>query len=447
MKNLKCKIEEGGSFDCIHLVHFTQDDYISMYEKYQLPNKATFILVPQQDTKAITTMIMYPVGSRYESEKMQGVSHFIEHMMFKGTKKRKNTYTLTREIDRLGADYNAFTSKEYTGYYIKSDARYANISFDILSDMLFNSTFDAKEMEREKTVICEEINMYADNPMMHIDTLFESLFYEGALGRDIAGTKEHVRAYTKKDVLAFRDTYYQPGNMTVVVAGAIDDRIRTLLTEYFGTGTTSKKISRKFEPAKLGSSRKASRIVVEKKETEQAQMILGFPAFPYGDPRNPAVSVMNAILGGSMSSRLFIRIRERMGLAYMVRSGSDQYRDAGYVYVRVGLDTKNINPAIKAIKKEIEKLKTKGVTKRELKDAKTHIMGGLTLAMEDSSFFANYYAKQALFNNRIRTPEEKYAAIESVTEDDILEVANQIFRMNHMRVAVIGNIESHDIQF
>lgn len=418
-----------------------------MYEQYKLPNKANIILVPQQDTKAITTMVMYPVGSRYESEKMQGVSHYIEHLMFKGTKKRKNTFTLTREIDRLGAEYNAFTSKEYTGYYIKSDARYAKVSFDILADMLFASTFDAKEMEREKTVICEEINMYADNPMMHIDSLFESLFYEGALGRDIAGTKKHVMAYKRDDVLAFRDKYYQPGNMTVVVAGAIDDKIRLLLETYFGVGGTTGNVSRSYKPAVLGSSKKVDRIVVEQKETEQAQMILGFPAYPYGDPRNPAVSVMNTILGGSMSSRLFIRIRERMGLAYMVRSGSDQFRDAGYVYVRAGLDTKNINPAIKAITTEIEKLKTKGITKRELKDAKSHIMGGLTLAMEDSSFFANYYAKQALFNTRIMTPEEKYSAIERVTEDDILKVANDIFKMNQMRVAIIGNVSASDIQF
>jgi predicted Zn-dependent peptidase len=418
-----------------------------MYEQYQLQNNATIILVPLEDTKALTTMVMYPVGSRYEAEKLRGVSHFIEHLMFKGTKKRKNTLALTREIDRLGAEYNAFTSKEYTGYYIKSDARYAKVSFDILSDMLFNSKFDAKEMEREKTVICEEIKMYNDNPLMNIDNIFEEVMFAGPLGADIAGTCDHVMRYKRSDVLDYFKKYYQPKRMTIVVAGAVDDKVRGLIEQYFGAQKNSGSISQSFTPGKFGSAKKKDRIVVQRKDTEQSQLMLGFPAFGYGDDRNATVSVMNTILGGSMSSRLFIRIRERMGLAYMVRSGADQFRDTGYVYVRAGLDTANINKAIAAITKEIEKLKEKGVTKGELKDAKTHIMGGLTLAMEDSSFLAGYYAKQQLFYDEIKTPEEKYAAIEAVTQDDILKVANQIYKMNQMRVAVIGNVSPDDVVF
>lgn len=418
-----------------------------MYEQYQLQNKATIILVPLEDTKAITTLIMYPVGSRYESEKLRGVSHYIEHLMFKGTKKRKNTLALTREIDRLGAEYNAFTSKEYTGYYIKSDARYANISFDILSDMLFHSTFDAKEMEREKTVICEEIKMYNDNPLMNIDNIFEEVLFAGPLGLDIAGTCEHVMNYERADVLTFHAKHYQPKNMTIVVSGAVDDRVRGLIEHYFGTVENTSAISKTFAPAAFKSASKKERIAVHHKDTEQSQLMLGFPAFGYGDKRNAALSVMNTIFGGSMSSRLFIRIRERMGLAYMVRASSDQYRDTGYAYIRAGLDTANINKAIAAITKEIVSLKEKGVTKRELKDAKTHILGGLALAMEDSSFFANYYAKQALFYPKIQTPEEKFAAIEAVTQDDILQIAKEVYKMNQMRVAVIGNVEADDIVF
>lgn len=418
-----------------------------MFEQYQLDNKATIILVPQQDTKALTTLVMYPVGSRYESEKLRGVSHYIEHLMFKGTEKRKNTLALTREIDRLGAEYNAFTSKEYTGYYIKSDAQYAKVSFDILSDMLYNSVFDPVEMEKEKTVICEEIKMYNDNPLMNIDNLFEEVMFEGPLGWDIAGTCEHVLNYKREDVIKYRDRYYQPGNMTIVVAGAVDDRVRQLLSDYFGVGEKHAKLSRAYKPGVFASAKKKDRIAVQHKETEQAQMMLGFPSYPYGDPRNAAVSVMNTIFGGSMSSRLFIRIRERMGLAYLVRSGADVYRDAGYAYIRAGLDTANINKAIAAIEKEIEKLKTKGVTKRELKDAKTHIRGGLTLAMEDSSYLANYFAKQALFYDEIQTPEERLAAIEAVTEQDILRAANDIYKKNKMRVAVIGNVQASDIVF
>ena len=165
------------------------------YEKYTLKNNATVVMIPLADTKSLTTLVMYPVGSRYETNKMAGVSHFVEHIMFKGTKKRKDTLTLTREIDRLGAQYNAFTGKEYTGYYIKADASYTEVSFDILSDMLFHSKFDAKEMEKEKSVIVEEIRMYNDNPIMNIDNIFEEVMYDGPLGRDIAGSEKNVLSY------------------------------------------------------------------------------------------------------------------------------------------------------------------------------------------------------------------------------------------------------------
>src|SRR3989338_4348659 len=161
----------------------------NMFTKYALANGASVILVPQHDTKSVTVLVMYPVGSRYEPEKMAGVSHYIEHLMFKGTKKRKSTLVLTREIDRLGAEYNAFTGKEYTAYYIKVDAEYTTIALDILSDMLFNSLFDPKEMEREKGPIIEELRMYRDNPLMNIDSIFEQVLYRGCpLGRDICGT-------------------------------------------------------------------------------------------------------------------------------------------------------------------------------------------------------------------------------------------------------------------
>ncbi len=419
-----------------------------MYQEYSLDNDAHVILVPQQDTQSLTTLVMYPVGSRYEPEKLSGVSHYVEHLMFKGTKKRKNTRILTREIDRLGAEYNAFTGKEYTGYYIKADAAYANISFDILSDMLLHSTFDPKEMEREKGPIIEELRMYKDNPLMNIDNIFEDLMYDGCpLGRDIGGTEKHVMRYTRPEVLAYRDKYYDVSNMTIVVAGAVSDNTRGLIDRYFGQAKRQKKSAQKFQPFCFGSKKKADRIVVQKKHTDQAQLMLGFPGFDYNAKENAVASVMNTILGGSMSSRLFIQIRERRGLAYMVRSGTENFRDTGYIYVRAGLDSKNINKAISVIKKELEKLVITGVTKRELADAKTHIRGSLTLSMEDSSAQANWYATQALFMENINTPEEKLAKVDAVTNKDIMRLAKKVFKMSEMRVAVIGDIEVKDIQF
>lgn len=418
-----------------------------MYHVSQLPNGATLLFVPQHDTKSLTSLIMFPVGSRYEPEKLSGVSHYIEHMMFKGTKRRKSAKVLTREVDRLGAEYNAFTGKEYTAYYIKADASFAETSLDILSDMLSESVFDPKECEKEKGPIIEELRMYQDNPLMNIDTLFERALYHGPLGRDIGGTPKHVASYKRSEVLAFRDIYYSASNMTVVLAGAIDDRIKELAHRFFGALPIKKKPSGRFSPAQLRKSEKKSRMILEKKQTDQVQMMLGFPGFAYEDPRNPAATVLATILGGSMSSRLFDVIREKHGLAYTVRAGLEQYRDTGHIYVRAGLEAKNVNKAMGLIKKELVKVVEKPVSSTELADAKTHIRGAMTLRMEDSSAQANWYASGALFHTKIRTPEEELVRIENVTREQIQATARQLFRMNEMRLALIGDIKEDAILF
>lgn len=415
--------------------------------EYTLDNGARIILAPQADARSATTLIMYPVGSRNEPEKLSGVSHYIEHLMFKGTQKRKNTLTLTREIDRLGADYNAFTSKEYTGYYIKAGAEYVHTSLDILSDMLFHSVFDAKEMEREKGPIVEELRMYKDNPIMRIGDLIEELLYVGPMGRDIGGTVKHVKGYKRDDVLNYRDKYYGPNNMTVVIAGKIPEDIQTLLGTYIGTEKARPLPAQKFKPAEFGSAKKQDRIRVEHKDVEQSQLMMAWPAFPYGDKRNAALSVLNTILGGSMSSRLFIKVRERLGLAYTVRADEERYRDTGYTYVRAGLEPKNVNKAIAVIVKEIDRLKEKGITKRELADAKMHLRGAMTLSLENSSTVANWYANEALFYDKIESPEEWLAEIDAVIAEDVLHVAKQIFKPNQLRVAIVGNVDVAAIKF
>lgn len=419
-----------------------------MYERYTLSNKAEVCLVPLKDAQSTTVLIMYPVGSRYESQKMNGVSHYIEHLFFKGTKKRPTTLKLTSEIDRLGAEYNAFTGKEYTGYYIKSAAHYLETSLDILSDMLFGSLFDPREMEREKKVIVEEIKMYRDNPLMHIESVFEQALYDGSpLAADIAGTEKHVLGYDRAQVLAYRDRYYQPGAMKIVVAGNVGPSTRELLEKYFGSRPSGKKYSKEFKPAVYGSTSRDSRFIVDHKQTDQVQMMIGFPGFAHTDSRVYAQNVMNTILGGSMSSRLFIQIRERRGLAYMVRSGSEHFRDAGYTFVRSGLEAGNVNKALRVIRAEVEKLLEKGVTKKELEDAKTHIRGSFTLSLEDSSVQANYYSRELLFHPQIETPDEILAKIDAVTHDDIMAVARKLFNWKQARLAIIGNVDRDKIDF
>lgn len=419
-----------------------------MYEHYQLSNKANIYLVPIDNTKSLTGLVLFPVGSRFESEKMNGSSHFIEHLMFKGTKKRPNTLALTREIDRLGAEYNAFTNKEMTGYYVKADAGYAETVLDILSDMLYNSLFDAKEMEREKTVVVEELKMYRDNPLMNIGNLFEELMFAGCpLGWDIGGTPRHVLAYNRDEVLRYRDRHYDPSNMTVVVAGSINEKVKDLLARYFGQEKSRFKASKVFKPAVFGSSSQQDRLLVDEKKTDQAQLMLGFPGFNHTDKRNATLAVLDTILGGSMSSRLFIQVRERRGLAYMIKSGADSFRDTGYVYVRAGLDAKNLNRAIAVIKKEIEKVIDKGISQRELADAKTHIRGGLSLALENSNHQADWYGHQALFMDKIHSPEERLREIDKVTADGVKRLAEKVFDFNQMRVAIIGDLKKEAVVF
>ncbi len=419
-----------------------------MYEHYTLKNKAKVYLIPLADTKSVTGQIMFPVGSRYEPAHLNGVSHYIEHLMFKGTTKRKNTLTLTREIDRLGAEYNAFTDKECTGYYIKADATNSKIIVDILADMLYNSLFDPKEMEREKGVVCEELKMYRDNPMMNIDSIFEQLMFKGSpLGWDIGGTGELVQAYKRAEVLEFRDRYYDPSAMIIVFAGAITPELKTYIEEYFGAKKSKVKVSANYKQVIFGSPKKSDRLAIDHKKTDQVQMMLGWPGFKHGAKENTVLRVLNTILGGSMSSRLFIQVRERKGLAYVVRSGASAYRDAGYAYVQAGLEPKNINKAIACIQEEIKKLVQKGVTARELADAKTHYRGRITLSLEDSSNQAEWYAKNALFQDRIYTPEQKLKALESVTAKQVQDLAKKIFKPDQMRVAIIGDVAADSIKF
>lgn len=419
-----------------------------MFEKYQLKNKTNVLLVPQTDTRSATFMVMYPVGSRYETESLRGASHFVEHLMFKGTHKRKSTLILTREIDRLGAEYNAFTGKEYTAYYIKVDAEYSRIALDILSDMLNNSRFDPKEMEREKNVIVEELRMYRDNPLMNIDNLFEELMFQGStLGRDIGGTDKHVLNFDRDEVMAYHDKYYSPRNATLVVAGKIDDTVKRSIEQYFDAYESGGTVKQNFKPSNFGPSAHKDRLIIQEKVTDQVQLMLGWPAFARGDDRNYALGILNTILGGSMCSRLFIEVRERRGLAYSIRSGNETFRDTGYSSVRVGLDPKNLNKAIALIKSEIMKMLAKGVTDKELRDAKTHIRGSLTLSLEDSETQANWFARKSVLYDEISTPEEELQKLEAVTKEDIKKVAKLIFDWNKTRVAIIGPVKKDQVVF
>jgi predicted Zn-dependent peptidase len=413
-----------------------------MFKKIVFKNGLRLILAPLKETKTITLLVLFKVGSRYEDKKINGVSHFIEHMMFKGTKKRPNTLALSKELDRVGAEYNAFTSKDHTGYYIKINKKQADLAFDILSDMLFNSKFDSEELEREKKVIVEEINMYEDNPLMYIDHLFEESVYRGnSLEWLVSGTKESVGGIDHGQMINYFDQFYQPENIVIGVAGNFDKDATGLAERYFVEHSNkirinSKNIQMRFPAFKNKQIR--PRVNLRLKETEQVQIALGFPAYSYDNPKLYPLYLLGIILGGNMSSRLFIRIRERLGLAYYIRAMVSVYEDTGNFLVQAGLDTSRIDEAIKAILEELGKVKKEGVTSEELDRAKDFLDGKITIELEDSGSVADWYAKQELLTKEILTPEEKLKKIFAVTAKDVQRVANDMIDEKKLNLALIG---------
>ncbi len=407
-----------------------------MYQRTVLKNGTRLILVPDDHTSSATLFVLFRVGSRYESQKINGVSHFIEHMMFKGTKRRPRTVDISRELDAVGAEFNAFTGKDVTGYYVKIESKHFDLALDILNDMIHNSKFEERELQQERKVIMEEIHMYADNPMMHIEDMIEGEIFRGAsLGMNIAGDEKSMHSITRQSMLAYRDAYYTPSRTVVIAAGNFGDNAFAQIGKMFGSGRP-KKSGRDF--AVYRKKQTTPRVALEFKETEQAQLALGFPAFSYDDKRLSALSVLGNILGGTMSSRLFITVRERKGLAYFVRAGVDVYEDTGSFVVRAGLTKSRIIEAIKTICDELSRVKKNGVSASELKRAKDNIGGRLALELEDSSDLASFYGKQELYQGKIKSPAEKLALINAVTAAEVKAVAREIIRNEAASLAVIG---------
>jgi predicted Zn-dependent peptidase len=415
-----------------------------MYKKHILKNGIRFLEVPYKGTKAITVLVLFKVGSRFESDPLNGASHFIEHLMFKGTKRRPTTLDISRELDGVGAEYNAFTSKDYTGYYIKITSEHLQLALDMLSDMLFHSKFDAKEMTREKKVILEEINMYRDNPIMHIEDMIEDAIFDGhTLGRPISGTKETMEAMTRASVLDFKERFYKPENIVIGIAGNVDGKISAKTQEFFGAFKGSDKETigefHKFEHI-CG----VPKVVIENKKTEQVQLALGFPSYPLGDKRLPALTMLSTILGGTMSSRLFTEVREKRGLAYSVRSQIETYEDTGAFVVRAGLDPARIELALKTILNELKKIKKNGVTSAELSRAKETAKGHMALALEDSEALAAWYAKQELMKQELKTPDEKLEKIYRVKKEDVKKVAEEIIDWKKISLVIIGPFDKKE---
>lgn len=418
-----------------------------MHPVKKLKNGLQYIYIPNSSTSAVTVLLLFPIGSRYETRLISGISHFVEHLLFKGTKKRKDYLAVSRELDAAGAEYNAFTYKDYTGYYVKIGAEMADEAFDMISDIAFNSTMPAKEIEKEKGVIVEELRMYEDNPIMAVDLLFDrTMFPDHPLGWDIGGSPETVRSMTRVELLKYYHDHYSPQKAILVVAGNLSKKNLEKHLKKFAVAGAKNLEPEKFLTYKHKNNLALTeRVAVKERKIDQVQMIMGYPGISYTDKRLYASAVMLTILGGGMSSRLFVEVREKRGLCYMIRAGSGQYRDTGVVQIQAGLDPTRLQEAIKIIKAELKKISTKTVSKKELADAKTSLIGRIELAMEDSSTVAERTAKQFIFMDKADTIAETATKIKKVTASEVKAIAKYFFNDKEMRLAAIGPITKEKV--
>ena len=406
------------------------------FQKITLDNGLRIILTPLPAFRSATAIVLCGAGSRYEHKETNGISHFLEHMFFKGTKRRPTAAKISHTLDGIGADYNAYTGKETTGYHIKAASEHLPLVLDMLSDMLWDSKFDEAEIEKERGVIIEEINLYEDTPMRRVADIYEQLLWgDQPLGWDIAGRKEVIRSLAREDFLNYISGRYAPGNMVVSLAGSFDQKEAVgAIKKYFGQRANHSVST--FRPVVGDQNAPAVRVVYKK--TDQAHLIVGVRGFKIGHPDRYNTAILATILGGGMSSRLFINVREQRGLAYYVRADHEAYLDTGTMAAAAGVDLRRIDEAISVILAEFAQIAKESVTLRELKKAKDYIRGRLILAWEDSRTAAVSYGTDELLEGRVRTLDDYLREIEAVRAEDVLRVAKTLFVNGKLNLAVIG---------
>lgn len=415
-----------------------------MHRKSTLVNGLRVITHSMKGTDAVTALVLVKAGSRWEHKEINGISHFLEHMFFKGAKKFLNAKAVSEAIDGIGGDFNAFTSKEYAGYYIKVASQHAKLALDVLSDMMLHSRFDEEEIEKERGVILEEFNMYQDTPMYQVAWNFErGLFGDQPIGWDEVGTKDVIRALRREDFVEYKESLYAPENMVVSLAGAVDhDEAVKWVQDFFPL--EKKAIGRVME-AYVSDLPTVNRVSLQTKKTEQAHLVCGVLGYPEEHKDHYALKVLSAILGGNMSSRMFLAVREAKGLAYYISCGTEDYLDIGTFYTRAGVDVNRIQDAIKAILEEYEKIAAEDVPESELKKGKEFLKGKLTLSLEDSENTAQMHALNELLYNKIKTLADISKAIDLVTVADIRRVAQDLLKKDRIHLAVIGPYEGKEM--
>ncbi len=410
------------------------DGRVATFERTALSNGTRVVTAPMSHAQSVACFVMFAAGSRYETRDESGIAHFAEHMFFKGTERRPTARDIASEIDGIGGEFNAFTGKEVTAYYVKCAAETRDVALDVLVDMLRHSRFDAGEIEREKGVIVEEMNMYADTPRSYIGNVWERHLYgDQPLGWDIIGTEETVRAATRETFVGYLDRWYRPERTVVGLGGNVGeglvDRLEALLGDAPATATGA---ARELETGANGGV-----VRVHTKQSDQAHIVVGAPSYPIGHPDRYALQLVGTVLGGGMSSRLFTEVRERRGLAYYVFCGNSSYADAGAIAAQAGVDLNRIDEAIETIVHELRQAASEPVPAEELEKARAFAKGRFVLGLESPHGTIMFGLRREVLEGRTAEPDEVLAGLDAVTAEDVQRVAADVLG-GELRLALIG---------
>jgi predicted Zn-dependent peptidase len=405
------------------------------FSKTTLSNGLRVVTAEMPAAKSVACFVMLAAGSRYETRDTSGIAHFAEHMFFKGTEKRPTARQIAGEIDAIGGEFNAFTGKEYTGYYVKCAAEHRDVALDVLIDMLRHSKFDPEEIEREKGVIVEEMNMYYDTPRDYVDGVYDELLYDDQpLGWDIIGTKDTVRAVKRETFLSYLDRWYRAPRMVAGIAGALGQDVVPRLEELLGDvqdGETG-------APEPVRWKQDAPRVKLHTKQSDQAHIRIGVHSYPLGHPDRYALVLLATALGGGMSSRLFTEVRERRGLAYYIYGHNMAYTDTGTLFAQGGVDINRIDDAVATIVAEFGRIAAEPLEVDELEKARNFAKGRLVLSLEDPKGMILFGLRDEVLEGRLREPDDVLAGFDSVTLEDVSRVAEDIIRDERLNLALIG---------
>ncbi len=411
-----------------------------MHQKSTLKNGLRVLTESLEGTKSVTALVLVKAGSRWEEKRINGIAHFLEHMFFKGAKKYQSPKDVSEAIDGVGGEFNAFTGKEYAGYYIKVAANHMELALDVLSDMMLHARFDEVEIEKERGVIVEELNMYQDMPMYQVGWNFErALFGDQPIGWDEVGTRETIAAMSREDFVAYKESLYVPNNMVLVLAGAVEHEQAVQMVERLFPMQPGE-ATRAMGEFKDGLS-SVERVHLQNKKTEQGHLVCGFRGLPAGHPDHYAAKVLASVLGGNMSSRMFQVVREEKGLAYYISSAVESYLDTGTFYTRAGVTVEKIDEAVAAIVAEYERASAEPVSAAELKKGKEYLKGKLVLSLEDSEQMADLLARHELLYDKVEAYPEIAKAIDAVTVEDLSRVAKSLFKKEELYLSIIGPYE------